>query len=300
MREHTLRAASLWLLISVTVACAKVEPDAVTAGSFGDDDDDVETSSSSGGSSGGPSGSSSGGSGTSGGSSGVAGGTLAAGDDVWTIEAAGKSRSIRVHVPASVTDHALPVVIALHGNGDSASSFEATSGLRDRADAIGFVLLTPDGIERDIVVGGNVAPSVPWDAYNLYPDNWDLQLLTALRERVQATGSIANDRVSMYGFSQGGYMAYRAAEALSADFSCAAVLSASDPSGYKVPFTRPIPISLLIGTSDYGIDEARVTDQALTQAGHEHHYEEITGLGHALAPAPKRFDPLDYCLDKSL
>ena len=307
MREHTLRLASLVLLVA---ACSSIDPPA-SSGEFGDDDGDDTALGSSGSSksdggassSGRAGGSSGGSSGTSGGSSsssGAPGGTLTAGDTVWTLNVADQSRSVRVHVPASITDHALPVVIALHGNGDTAGNFEATSGLKDRADTSGFVLLTPDGIARDITVGGNTAPNVPWDAYNLYPDNWDLQLMTALRERVQTTGSVVNGQISVYGFSQGGYMAYRAAEALSSDFSCAAVLSAADPSGYPVSFTRPIPISLLIGTNDYGIAQARATDHALTEAGHEHQYEEINGLGHALAPAPKRFEPLDYCLGKTL
>lgn len=307
MRVHTLRLASfVWVVSS---ACSSIEPNRA-GGAFGDDDSaasssgsasDAATSSSGGGGSSTSSNGSSSGSRDAGPSDGdLPGGTLNPGDVVWTLEVGQRSRTVRVHVPASITEQKLPVVIALHGNGDDASNFEATSGLKARADRSGFVLLTPNGIARDVAVGSATAPNVPWDAYNLYPDNWDLQLMTALRERVQSTGSVASERVSVYGFSQGGYMAYRVAEALSSDFACAAVLSAADPSGYAVSFTRQIPIALMIGTNDYGIAQARATDLALTQAGHEHEYKEIDGLGHAMAPAPKRFEPLDYCLGKPL
>lgn len=300
MREHTVRIAARSLLLAAVGACARIEPAPTTsAGSFGGDDDESSSSSGNTGSSSSSSGGNTGSGST--GSSGTPGaGALRAGDDVWTLDVAGRSRSVRVHVPPAITGQALPVVIALHGNGDVAANFEATSGLKTRADESSFVLLTPDGIPRDVTVGSNTAPNVPWDAYNLYENNWDLQLMIALRQRVLATGSIAASKVSVYGFSQGGYMAYRVAAALSSEFSCAAVLSAADPSGYPVPFTRLIPISLMIGTNDYGIAQARATEQALTAAGHEHEYVEIEGLGHALAPAPRRFEPLDYCLGKSL
>lgn len=301
MREHTLPIAALCLGVVVASACASVEPEPSTNGGSFDDDDNDDGGDGGASSSGGRGAtSSSGGPSTSSSSGTPAGGTLSAGDQVWTLDVAGKARSVRVHVPAAIADQALPVVIALHGNGDDAANFETTSGLKAHADSSGYVLLTPDGIPRDVSVGGSTAPKVPWDAYNLYENNWDLQLMTALRERVQATGSVEPSKVSVYGFSQGGYMAYRVAAALSSDFSCAAVLSAADPSGYPVPFTRPIPISMMIGTSDYGIDRARETDAALTTANHEHEYVEIPGLGHALAPAPQRFEPLDYCLGKSL
>lgn len=200
-----------------------------------------------------------------------------------------------MHVPSAISSRKLPVVIALHGNGDDAANFEQTSGLRGQADERGFVLIVPQGLARDIAVGGQTAPNVPWDAYNLYEENWDLQLMTALRERVLQTASVT-EAVSVFGFSQGGYMAYRTAKALAVEFHCVAVLAASDPAGYPVQFARDIPIALQIGTNDYGIAQARATRQALIDAGHTHDYEEITGLGHAMAPAPKRFEPLGYCL----
>lgn len=310
-----MRAESLfWAAVTaLALGCGGTDIGDDTVGSFGGGDDDDSTSSSGssgngtrsggGASSGGSSGSSSGGGGStsSGGSSGEApGGTLGAGDTTWSISAAGRQRSVRVHVPAAIGERKLPVVIALHGNGDDAANFEATSGLRGQSDALGFVLLVPDGIARNVSVGGQTAPNVPWDAYNLYDNNWDLQLMTALRERVQETGSVQNAKVSIYGFSQGGYMAYRTANALANDFACAAVLGASDPAGYPVSFARKIPLSLQIGSNDYAIDQAKATDAALSQAGHDHQWDEVAGLGHAMAPAPRRFAPLTYCLDASL
>lgn len=303
-------SAALWpalgcFVLAAMVACGGTEPGSEEPGAFGrDDDDDDSPRTSSGGnssSSGSSSGGSSGGNTSSGGSSGApAGGTLTAGDHQWSLEVAGQTRSIRVHVPAAIAERKLPVVIALHGNGDDAANFEATSGLRGQADTLGFVLLVPGGIARTIQVGGSSAPNVPWDAYNLYENNWDLQLMSALREAVQATGSVLDEKLSVYGFSQGGYMAYRTANALAGDFSCAAVMAAADPAGFPVAFARQIPISLQIGSNDYAINQARNTDQKLSAAAHPHEYEEIAGLGHALAPAPKRFGPLTYCLAQSL
>jgi hypothetical protein len=43
---------------------------------------------------------------------------------------------------------------------------------------------------------------------------------------------------------------------------------------------RRIPVDLLIGSEDYGIDNARATQAELTAAGFELRYEEIPGWGH--------------------
>ena len=48
------------------------------------------------------------------------GGTLTPGDSTLNFTAANTSRMALVHVPPQVTSGAVPLVIALHGNGDTA------------------------------------------------------------------------------------------------------------------------------------------------------------------------------------
>ena len=71
-----------------------------------------------------------------------------------------------LYVPASATSTAA-LVIALHGDGDTDTNFIATSGLQALADTDGFVLVAPQGMTRDVTVGGQTVPQVDWDAYTV-------------------------------------------------------------------------------------------------------------------------------------
>src|SRR5262249_1990826 len=74
-------------------------------------------------SSGGSSGSSSSGSSSSSGGTDAGGQPLTPGDSTLTITAAGKQRSVLLHVPGAVSSGKVPLVIALHGNGDTNANF---------------------------------------------------------------------------------------------------------------------------------------------------------------------------------
>src|SRR5690348_1822348 len=53
----------------------------------------------------------------------VGNGSLTPGTSTLTINAGGRSRSVLLHVPSQVTGHMIPLVIALHGDGDTSSNF---------------------------------------------------------------------------------------------------------------------------------------------------------------------------------
>ena len=232
-------------------------------------------------------------------------GSLTPGDSTLTINAGGQSRSVLLHVPAAVTGHQIPLVVALHGDGDTNSNFvTGTTTLKAKSDALGFVLAAPQGITRNVTADGQTIPNVDWDPYNDPPDNIDLALLDALEAQLAATGSIDPKNESVYGYSQGGFMSFRWAIEASAKLSCSAVLAAGDPygggrSGFVASAARKIPFSIQIGTSDSLLSTARAAKTELTANGNPLDYHEINGAGHV--PVPGDFAaPLTYCLGQHL
>lgn len=237
----------------------------------------------------------------------VGSGSLTPGTSTLTITAGGRSRSVLLHVPSQVTGHKIPLVIALHGDGDTSSNFvTGTTQLESKSDADGFVLAAPQGITRDVTVGAQTVPSVDWDPYNDPPNNIDLPLLDAIQSQLVASGSIDTKNISVYGYSQGGYMSFRYGMESAASLSCAAVLAAGDPFGGSRPTlvtgaARKIPVSLQVGSNDAtgAVDTAAQAHTELVNNGNPVQYNVIDGAGHV--PVPGDFSvPLDYCRGQSL
>ncbi|MEO6953084.1 MAG: hypothetical protein ABI321_14890 [Polyangia bacterium] len=235
----------------------------------------------------------------------IGNGTLTPGTTTITLMVNGMARTVLLHVPTAVVGHALPLVLALHGDGDSNTNFvTGTTQLSDASDADGFVLAAPQGITRNIVVGTQTVPNVDWDAYNDAPNNIDLALLDQLRTQLVATGSIDAQNVSVYGYSQGGFLSFRYGMEASAQLSCAAVLAAGDPFGGGRPSlvtgaARKIAVSIQVGTNDSLISTAQSAKSELMGNGNPLDYHEISGAGHV--PVPGDFHvPLDYCRGQHL
>ena len=207
-----------------------------------------------------------------------------------------------VVVPTGKTDP-LPLVIALHGNGDTNSGFiSQTTPLESLAQSKGFVLVAPQGITQNITVGSQTVPNVDWDPYRSTGDgNIDLPLLEAIRTGIGASASIDPKHIVVFGYSQGGYMAFRYGMDASASLACAGVIGAASPLGPQLTAAAPrkIPVALQIGTNDSAITQARSTKDDLTQKSFPLDYHEIQGAGHV--PVAGGVDvPLAYCLGKSL
>jgi predicted esterase len=242
-------------------------------------------------------------------------GTLQPGTSTLTIITAGMTRSVYLHVPQAVLAGPIPLVLALHGDGDTDTNFVATVGLTTDSDAEGFVLAAPQGITRDVPVyeGGQVAETVPqvdWDPYNsisssgaiVSDENNDVPLLDAIRTQLVATGSIDMKRIVVYGYSQGGYMSFRYGMSTAAVVACEAVIAAAHP----LPGTmlveaaaRKIPVYLQIGTLDSPYSNAESTATELMTNGNPYVLNAVSGAGHVPVPGDPT-GPLDWCLQHPL
>jgi pimeloyl-ACP methyl ester carboxylesterase len=196
----------------------------------------------------------------------------------WTQTIHGHERRSRVDVPAGYGAGG-PLVLALHGNGDDAANFCATSGVCAFAAAQGAMVLAPDGRERVIEAFGQQIPG-SWDAYDTDPAaNEDLALLDALV--AEADARCAPGVVYVWGHSQGGYFGFAYAMQRADRVAGAAISAAADPMpGFGWQPARRIPFYFLIGDADFGIDNARQTASRLEGAGHPVHLEVLPGVGH--------------------
>jgi polyhydroxybutyrate depolymerase len=199
---------------------------------------------------------------------------LPSGQSTVTVRVADRDREIVLYVPSSWNEGG-PAMVALHGNGDTAAAFLQWTGLDALADAEGIALALPAAIP------GHAMGGTDWDAYSPAASNIDLPLVTAARDLLTAGGAGAG-RVYLLGFSQGGFLAYRAAMEQSTIFAAVHVASAGDPfgGGTADEAARKIPVDLLVGANDSLVSVARATRDDLVRLAFDHRYTEIAGEGH--------------------
>jgi poly(3-hydroxybutyrate) depolymerase len=230
---------------------------------------------------------------------------LTPGQSTINITVAGHVRTAILYVPTTATT-ASQFVIALHGNGDTAANFLATSGLKPLADADGTVLVVPQGITRDVfVVALNQTVSgIDWDAYNSAANgNIDLPFLDQLRTQIVGTNQVDSHHVWVFGYSQGGYLSFEYGMIAGASLACSAVLAASSPFGGATndPLitgaARKLAVVLQIGTADSAYSAAQTTEATLQAMSFPTQLNAVPG-GHVPIPGPVAV-PWAFCRGQS-
>lgn len=158
-----------------------------------------------------------------------------------SIQVDGLTRTYLVHVPATLAaDPAL--VVMLHGAGGTGRVSEAGRGWDEAADAAGFVVAYPDGLDRLWNAGdccGRVSESR--DGVD------DVGFITALVAQLQAEFGVSRERTFATGMSNGAMMTYRLACDTDLFHAVAPVAGT-----IVTPCADPHPVSLLAihGTAD--------------------------------------------------
>ncbi|MDT5073483.1 MAG: polyhydroxybutyrate depolymerase [Mycobacterium sp.] len=173
------------------------------------------------------------------------GGTAAAGvggDSRDEVSFGGLQRTYLVHAPAG-NDHPAGLVLNLHGAGATGAAQAAITNYDSAADALGFVVAYPDGIDQSWADGRGAST----------PDRQgvdDVGFLTALVDRLVRAYGIPPGRVFATGMSAGAFMADRLA-CDRADL-VAAIAPVAGTLGSAVPCAPSQPVSVLAfhGTAD--------------------------------------------------
>ncbi|RYF77438.1 MAG: phospholipase [Cytophagaceae bacterium] len=131
-----------------------------------------------------------------------------------TLRHDGQTRIYSVHVPPSYTTQREPLalVIALHGGGGSGQQFEKQSGLSEKADKEGFIVVYPDGQQNPGILRlrtwnagaccGQVASTKQTD---------DVGFIRKLIDKLSVAYRIDSKRVYATGHSNGAMLCYRLA-----------------------------------------------------------------------------------------
>lgn len=121
-------------------------------------------------------------------------------DERYFIGVGESNRSYDLHIPSDMGDGPVPLLIALHGAGDSGPNFKQGAGLVSEADRRGFLVAYPTASGVNWAEGCNcVRPDL--DGID------DVGFLDAVIADIGSRHVIDPDRVYALGYSQGGLFA---------------------------------------------------------------------------------------------
>jgi polyhydroxybutyrate depolymerase len=173
---------------------------------------------------------------------------LRPGDHTRSIRVGDLDRRYLVHVPPLYDPEvAMPVVLAFHGGGANAASMAVFSGLDDKADETGFIVVYPEGT-------GRLRRMLTFNAGNCcgHAAARNVDDVAFTRALLDDLGSVANidaRRVYATGMSNGAMMAYRVAAELSDRI--AAIATVAGPMGTKTCHpVRAVPVIHFHGDAD--------------------------------------------------
>lgn len=171
------------------------------------------------------------------------------GDHVYKVTIDGAERTYRMHVPPSYNGKTpMPLVVLLHGHGQTGEEIARHTKMNDLADREGFIAVYPDAR-----AWAGREEWRAWDTDNgLIPPGSHANDVGFLRNIIESTEknlAIDPKRIFLTGLSNGGMMAFRAAGELSDKVAAIAVVSGA-MSGIEPPPKLPISVLNIHGTED--------------------------------------------------
>lgn len=170
------------------------------------------------------------------------------GDSTRAVHVDGQERHYLVHVPAKYAPETpMPVVLAFHGGGANADTMAFFSGLSDKADEAGFIVVYPNG-------SGRLTRMLTFNAGNCCgvaaaSKVDDVAFTRCLLDDLESVANVDRRRVYATGMSNGAMMAYRLASDLSDRI--AAIAPVAGPMGTSGCHpTRPVSVMHFHGDAD--------------------------------------------------
>jgi polyhydroxybutyrate depolymerase len=186
----------------------------------------------------------------------------------------GTTREYLLVIPRSVGAEPVPLVVALHGTGDSPQSMASYSGLDRLASEMGFLLVYPSAIRSRWKVEDVETADM----------NRDIRFMDALIERLSLQFNLDSRRIYAVGMSNGASFAQLWGAHRSHQIAAVVAHSGESPMGAPIP-ERAFPVMLLVGSKD---SQAPVETMRQTAANYrrDHHPVELSivnDLGHEWA-----------------
>ncbi|MEA2697512.1 MAG: polyhydroxybutyrate depolymerase [Myxococcales bacterium] len=176
-------------------------------------------------------------------------GTLKVGNSTVMIQSGGSMRSYILHVPPKYDGKTrLPLVIDMHGKGGTGQG-EMGSGWLAKADAVGIVMMYPDGLYNSWNGGPAGCPTLVCCCQPSQDHNTDdAAFLRAAVAKTAQDGCIDLKRVYATGLSNGGIMSHWLA--CDAADLVAAIAPASGPNLVDCKPSRPVTVVNYRGKQD--------------------------------------------------
>jgi len=158
------------------------------------------------------------------------------------MEFGGLSRRYLIHVPPNVTRPA-PLVLMFHGGLSDAPGAEMTATWSQLSDREGFIVVYPEGPERNWHDGRVIEPETGRD---------DVAFVAAVLDEVMKEHAIDGKMIFSTGISNGGFFSNYLAARLSTRIAAIAPVVG----GIREPFHRefkpekPVSVLLIMGTDD--------------------------------------------------
>jgi polyhydroxybutyrate depolymerase len=162
------------------------------------------------------------------------------GDENIDMTVDGYARSFRLYVPGPVAaGHRLPVIVAMHGFGDTGKGMERYSGLSALGKRDGFIVAYPNALHGD------------WAIYSRGPRGTaDVDLVRATLGYAETHYCVDRTRIFAVGVSNGGGEASRVACALANRVSAVAIVAGDYRKMPPCQPARPTSIFDIHATSD--------------------------------------------------
>ena len=124
----------------------------------------------------------------------------ASGDHVVTVQAAGRSRTMIVHLPLGTPKEPLPLVLVFHGAGDTAEGTAASTDFERVADQRGLIVAFLQGYQNTWNEGAGHTPAEVAGVD-------DVAFARAAVQTIEGMRSIDHERIAAVGFSNGALLA---------------------------------------------------------------------------------------------
>ena len=181
-----------------------------------------------------------------------------------TLPHGNRIRQYNLYIPSNWNSQKqLPVVIMLHSGGGNAAMFEERTGMTQKAEAEGFIVVYPQGTgyTRDRFFTWNSGHCCFYALEKQVDDvGFIRKLILSLIDQLH----IDKQRIYVAGFSNGGMLAYRLGAAMPDTLAAIAPLSATiggkagpDETEFRIPApTRALPLITMHGLADKQIPYA--------------------------------------------
>jgi len=164
-----------------------------------------------------------------------------------SLDIGGRTRRYFLHVPPAYDGKKpLPLVLVLHGGGQSPESAEQMSGMSAKADKEGFLVAYPSGTGRSSRMptwnSGNCC------GYAMQNNVDDVAFLRALIDKLEHDYSVDSRRFFVTGISNGGMMSYRIGCELADKIAAIAPVEGAQNTDCRP--TGPVSVIVFHGTAD--------------------------------------------------